>query len=574
MGYDEISQRIHQIREVSPAGVALNISIIVIEKGIDKIMLRVVIADDEYSIIQLVKNLIDSQDVQVVGEAFNGIQAYEEVCKNKPDVLITDIRMPGITGIELIEKAKKDFSNLNVIVISGYQEFEDARNALKFGAREYLLKPIKKVELNAVLSKLSQEKMGENQERNHIQQMTEKLEKSLQVLRSEFLAKVLVDDTQLTGKAKELYNFRGDFFCIALLKIDTYEIYQMNMKQMVSALENLCLKMSLILRSYCCDVEYIIKDTVSYWLLNYENGFSSNVFTQNSQKKMKEKVTEMLINESYKYSFLKFTLVMGEETTVLTGLKKSYEKANIALEKRINFKDSLFFSYDALDAKFQTSCNLRIPDEKRSEFRHNCEIFDIDEAIASLNKLIEEDIELFGEVSFIYSLIDQVLSYLMNLFDQQTVTGKNAAQDIAKFKTQIRNIANFELIKEAFLDYLKKCILDLKEQQNNKDSKPIRIIKEYIEQHYNEPVSLDDIARLVYLSPSYISTAFKLQVGVSFSAYLIQVRLDKAKELLKDTVLNISEIAQQVGYTDVKHFSKLFKKIAGINPIEYRKFYS
>ena len=111
-------------------------------------MLSVFIVDDEQAIINLIHNLIECPDVAIVGEARNGVDAYEMSCDLRPDVVITDIYMPGLDGIELIEKVRETCNDIEFVIISGYRNFKDAYSALKFGVREYLLKPIKKKELS------------------------------------------------------------------------------------------------------------------------------------------------------------------------------------------------------------------------------------------------------------------------------------------------------------------------------------------------------------------------------------------------------------------------------------------
>lgn len=150
-------------------------------------MLRIIIADDEFDIVELCRALITYPGAEIVGEACNGIELLKKIEELHPDVVITDICMPGMTGLELIERAKQEFPAINFIVMSGYTEFQYAQTALRFGVWDYLLKPLKKAELNRALEKLDHELCERAEQRQQAARVQNELQESMDTLREQYV---------------------------------------------------------------------------------------------------------------------------------------------------------------------------------------------------------------------------------------------------------------------------------------------------------------------------------------------------------------------------------------------------
>ena len=190
--------------------------------------MKVLIADDEINIILLIKSLIDRQktDVEIAGEAGDGITALEMVRQLKPDVVITDIRMPGMNGMDLIRHVREEQIPVEFVIISGYSEFEYARSAIQYGVSDYLLKPIKKDELNDVLAKLESQRASRREQQMQFNLMEDRLASNNGILRKNLLQNLLTGDGELfrqalgTGKVKDIFDYRGSFFTVAAVKLD------------------------------------------------------------------------------------------------------------------------------------------------------------------------------------------------------------------------------------------------------------------------------------------------------------------------------------------------------------------
>lgn len=192
-------------------------------------LLKVLIADDEINIILLIKSLIDRKKtaVEIIGEAGDGITALEMVRRLKPDVVITDIRMPGMSGMDLIRHVREEQIPVEFVIISGYSEFEYARSAIQYGVSDYLLKPIKKDELNDVLAKLESQRASRREQQMQFNLMEDRLASNNGILRKNLLQNLLTGDGKLFGQAleagkdKDIFDFRGSCFTVAAVKLDS-----------------------------------------------------------------------------------------------------------------------------------------------------------------------------------------------------------------------------------------------------------------------------------------------------------------------------------------------------------------
>lgn len=536
-------------------------------------MASLIIADDEYNIVELVRKLIECPDIEIAGEALNGWDAYRLVCEKKPDILITDIRMPGCSGIELIEKVKAEFPETDIIVISGYRDFEYAHSALKFGVQEYLLKPIKKAELNSILKKLIEQKESRMQEKERQHRLEEKLKKSVQDLRKEFLYQYVLSerewDEEGVGKIERLFIYSA---CAqaAVLKMDVEEWQPMNQVQLKEVLENICAKLYAVIKEMCLDAEYVCMEKQAVFFLFYQKG-----------KDWEEKVKEMLVqikkvlkNENYKYGFLKFVLALGERIQDSRNIHDSYLTAIKTMEKRINKETGLLIDYGQVRKKYYFGSREWFTAQEHKEIIRYTEACDADSIMELFETVLYRYEQQLEDVSCAYQIACTVVRIINAALVSRGFKEEKEEFRAENMECRIYDCPSKERIKALLATYLEALFQFCVEQQQNKESRPIRIIKDYVNENYASPITLDEIARQVYLSPVYVSATFKAQTGMGFTAYLIEVRIDKAKELLRTTGMNVSEIARKVGYTDVKHFGKLFKKQTGINPAEYRRLFS
>ncbi|SKA98087.1 two-component system, response regulator YesN [Caloramator quimbayensis] len=536
-------------------------------------MCKVVVADDEIKVCQLICNLIDWKAIgmEIVGVANNGIEALELIKRFEPDIVITDIRMPGYDGLELIKYGKEIKENIDFIIISGYSHFEYAKTAIKYGVIDYLLKPIKKDELLEILNKI-REKNRQKSEKISNENIGFNLQKDLKKLRSLFFVeKLLNNDKKKKEVTLEQYNqnyyfkFQPGIFQIFIIKLDyeNEEQFENSLKIIKDKIVSILNKM---LKHECFEMEIYFNNSRGYCLLNYEEANKKII-----RKLLKNCLDEIIIQKNI-YGGIKFTIGIGMTVKDINELENSMIAAEAAIEQRlIEGTDKIIENI-----QFQSYCNDNsLIIDFTNNIEKTIEILDLNGAIkvcelfkdklfknANLSgyeffNFIKEAFNIFLIVLKKYQLDSTILEQINESFYNRLELCSSASQLFLHFERHI---------KESF-----EIVIKNKEQE---DIRPIRISKQFINENYMKPITLKEVSDYVGFNDSYFSYLFKKENGITFLDYLSEVRMNKAKELLKNTDLSVAEICERVGYNDLKYFVKSFKKFTGIKPSEYRKLFS
>jgi two-component system response regulator YesN len=539
-------------------------------------MIKVLVVEDEISICTLIINLINwiPGELVLVGTAANGVEGFDRIVELQPDLVITDIRMPGISGLELIEKVKASNLDPMFIIISGHKEFDYARNAIKFGVEDYLLKPIKRDELNNALSKII------NKHKTHLSQINQQadihtqLTQSIQTIRHDRLFKYFYLSDHNTPRREAIlkdgheFSFQEGHFRILLVCADLIDPSLAEDSQSNFALEKLCDSISNLMASLTYECEYALQGTTASFVMNYRpNGHLIS--------KVQMELTEMILNHEYKYDCLKFCLAMGEEVDQLNDLGRSTLTAKYAIEHRLGNPDVSLIKYEDL-APLGKAVEHHLNEKEKGEFVRCITALNAPAMKLWLSSYFQSDYSDDPVNRYLlYFECDQLVSLL-----RQTLTTSGLVEadpaDLAdqQIKQKQRSTRDKNQLIDYTSHYIEAQIEAISHSKDQQEIQPIKFCKQYISEHYMEQITLDHIARELYLNPVYLGSLFKSKTGISFTNWLLSVRIEKAKELLKTTRHSIYEVAELVGYSDAKHFSRLFFKIEGIKPIEYRKLYS
>jgi len=532
-------------------------------------MYKAIIADDENKTCQLIKMLGDWErfSIEIAAVCTDGEEAYKAIMDIHPDIVITDIRMPIYDGLQLIEKAKGSGIDASFIIISGYRHFEYAQNALRFGIVDYLLKPIDQQQLNEVLEKTCAqlEKKKINQQLNdRAKQIIENEYRRKQV---QFLKDVL--DGKFSGKAallseaemKQKYELeiseRGVFLAM-LLNVENQDILTEG-SLFLEKTDALFSKKF----SFC---RYAITG------IGIRGIWGAIYFEGQDQPKVNEAIKDFyycvrMMEEIYG----EFHPVLGIGTleTQKENFFASFSRAGLAEWQKMAYKNMGIFYYKPLPQR---------------------SIFDMDELAERMKALFSAMELLHIEAvhqwfSAIRGTVSETSEYLVSLYELrgkivetfraclesfQNPEEKKAADLLEEKSYRAGNLEELWDCLESFIvGYLQKKADD----KANSDSKPIFMVKQYVESHLKEAITLDEAAAMAGFAPAYFSNVFKKQTGQNFTEYLTEVRLQEAKRLLRSSDKSIGEIAALTGYPDDKYFRKLFKKVVGIKASEYRKLY-
>lgn len=535
-------------------------------------MLKVLIADDERKVCQLIEKLVDWQalDMQVVATAENGIEAVEKIREFHPDIAITDIRMPGYDGLELIRLGKECSPKMEFVIISGYRHFEYAQTAIQYGVNAYLLKPVKKDELMDTLEKLGEKFKERTKQLSHEEQVKLTMKSDEETLRQTFLLDIISRrDKELLHRP--LAKINGDYhyemksgdYSIGILKLDGHIFDDVQNRQFMA--DKIRSAMGRLLPEYVSEYEMVAAGSFLYFLLNFDEGQKGNV-----RRQMKLLLDEIRVQGGILKDFA-VTLALGAVCGELEGLDASLKNARVLIEERLvagtgkllegelPMKDS--FADSNLFAEFNG---------RMSQALESLEVFQVREVMMQLKSQMlairgitgHEILQMTKEVCNLYLFF--MKNYRIRIEDD-FLENYNAGADNCASAAELFDY----LIRKITASYEKAA--RMKRQDENR---PIRVVKQYIGEHFREPLTLEQVSAVAELSPAYLSTVFKKDTGMTFLEYLSRVRMDMAKQLLKETNCTVADICEQVGYSDVRYFTKTFTRYSGLKPNEYRKLYS
>ena len=528
-------------------------------------MLKVVISDDEELICRLVQALADwkALGMEVAGVASNGLEALELIREVRPDILITDIRMPGCGGLELIERAKKLQPQLEVIIISGYAHFEYAQSAIKFGVGNYLLKPINKEELTSTLEMLGERCRARRTEHVRAFENQESRQKDRERIRRSLISDVLRGaGGGITRDSLETsYYFKGDgeYYRIFLIKIDcsrksiskpALETIQDKIKKTVTA----------GIGKLSRELVFEFEEYTGYGIVNY------NEDERGKLDKGYRNVQNELEGQKDLWGNVALSMALGTEVSNPARLLDSVKMAREILLERFQEGTGGVLKKRpkgcGLSSQVLTEQYKRMIDdavEKMSLEKADMALLQFRQRIGGIPGICGR--ELFGAVLE----AGKVFAIGMG----SGMTEEQRKEYLADLDQCGKSAELFDTLK----NFQRETMENLLEQKKNETGRPVRIAKRYIMEHFNEPITLEEICEATGFSVSYFSAMFKKETGEGFSKYLTRVRIDEAKNLLRETNLPVSEICEKVGYNDRKHFTSVFHKATGLNPAEFRKLY-
>lgn len=536
--------------------------------------MRVLIADDEEKICQLIKNLVNWEELgmHIIAFVNDGIAALDLIQREKPELVITDIRMPGCTGLELIQKAKSISPETEFIIISGYRHFEYAQNAIRYGVKNYLLKPIKKVELNEELEKIRKNYSMKAKSREDGIKTTMLMEQTKEKIRAGFLEDALFKNLLKTKKLSlsdinETYQFHfsQDVFQVIAVKIDGLDLNIQTETEYIQDKLNRLIDKTLV--KSCADLEYIWTDNFCYVLLNYQTEQSKGI-----RHGLKNILDNLLLQKDI-LNTLFITIGIGNPADCIDDIFHSAKLARRAVEQRIlDGPNRLIDASDTGSSQFPYS---QMFEEFNKSLTRGIESLNENEIVYAIQNL-QNDISSKREMNG-YEVL-QMAKEAMNLF-LFTIRNRNTPDEADEnyFDRFLRGLEN-QYSVTGVINYLKEQVLELFEKYKyiclSEENRPIREAKKYIRENYKNNISLTIVGEQIGFNGTYLSTLFKKEAGCTFSEYLIQVRMEKAKELLKETNDTVAAICEDVGYSDLKSFTKNFRAYTGLRPNEYRKIYS
>ena len=542
-------------------------------------MLKIFLAEDEVVVRETIKRMIPWEELgfELVGEAADGEMALPLLIRQQPDLLITDIKMPFMDGLTLARLAKKEIPGLKVVILSGYDDFNYAKQAIGIGVEDYLLKPITK---NALIERLSEIRSRYEHEKTQ-KEYYEKFQREMQ--------------------AYEKNSSRDFFEALVGGSMDMMEVYKRAEKL---GLDIVAEAYNVLIFTMNCDEDFSgQRDEYSSWeaeslelLENFFAGhssamlFRSNIFSYGvllkGQRETIEENTRECVDEIRKIlsrqdGRREWFLAVGQSVERLSQIQKSYHTASRAFSQRYLYDENILY-YDEMETMEHPGGQAETED---NAYLQKVDVNALNPAILQkfLSNGLQEETENFVK-DYFYAIGQEPMESLV--FRNYVIL--NVRFSVISFikglgcDTNEMESADTEEVlaesgknMESAIAYAKKMIsqaIEIRDQNSgNKNRSILKTAVDFIDSHYmDEEISLNTVANVANVSSNHFSALFSQNMGQTFIEYLTSLRMNKAKELLRCTGMRSSEIAGEIGYKDAHYFSYLFKKTQGMTPSDYR----
>ena len=526
-------------------------------------MLKVIIADDEERVCRLVQVLADwdALGMEVAGTASNGLEALELVKQVRPDILITDIRMPGCYGLELIQHAKESLPQLEIVIISGYAHFEYAQSAIKHGVGDYLLKPIQKGELMATLRKLgdrcrSRQAQGQQAVRQYSQEDLFRLQNRLVL---DLAQRRLKSPSAKLLEQEYHVSVQPGLLQVMLLKLD-YDLEQFSPASVGVIWEKAKKIFEPLLQPVCHGIVFYFQDAWGCAILNYSPSQREAL-----RSRLREGLNQLVAQQAL-FGPVECSLGLSTPTDRPEELPQRFWESNDAICERLlegsgrmleGRPASSALAEENLLERYGRSVELLM--DTLGQFQAQQAAQQLEEsAMAVPGVRGRELLELVRSAGKLFAL---------------RVCGEDARQETEHFEKQCLQCSRASDLFVCLRQFQGHLLERTLQRRESGSQRPIRVAKQYVQSHYSQNITLEDVCAATGFSVSYFSALFKKETGEGFAKYLTRVRMERAKELLQETNLPVAEICSQVGYGDLKHFNQTFKKVTSLSPGQYRKLY-
>lgn len=535
-------------------------------------MYRILLVDDEILVRDAIRENINWQemDCELVGDCENGKQAAEFVQTHEVDIVLTDILMPFMDGMELSRFLYENYPEIVIVVFSGFGEFEYAKKAIQYNVSEYLLKPVTATELTEVIGRMKGKVDQSRKEKKKMESLTRKSEKyreNEQAIRFRTLENLVncTTDVQESVKALEEMNIHltGPAYRVAVFDIDLYsDLYTVDTeKRQESAL------MAFVLFNISDEIVRRENAGLAYQeggnrvcvLFEGKPSRSANKKIQDLCREIQQKIKEVM--------GLAASIGIGGWVEKLDELLLSHDAARDALQYRYLLGGSLLFdtverhqSQDIYLYHALVTLKAALKGERHEE---------AEKALSAMEDEICSALPVKSRACmYLQQIVREANSVCENIPGDQNARQQNQEETLSRIPKQ----KSFEAACKVVREHIDGIFAFLEEANSSSGQRQARMALDYIRENYMNPdLSLNGLCSYLNISTSYFSTIFKELTGETFTEVLIRTRMDKAKELLETTTLKNYEIAEKVGFADPHYFGISFKKMTGCTPTEYAK---
>ena len=523
---------------------------------------KVMLVDDEEDVAQAIMKKLNWEEMGFESPryAHNGLEALELSEESRPDIVMTDIKMPYMDGMELARNLRKLYPNIRIIIFSGFDEFEYAKEAIRLEAEEYILKPIDADELKAVFSRVHEALDRDIDEKLNVAKLENYYMDSLPLLQEDFFASLVEGRVTEDRIDKLLSDYRidlgGPFYLIAIVHISTSSVPEGMNPVFLSVSVRKLLEERMDPKWGCRFFSYMGSTVMIAQLASRKD---ASAFTDECDRlcRLAESICKA-----------KVTIGIGSLVDNLTSIRDSYQRGRDAVSYRV-----LYGHTKAINISEISPMEREEPSEETdslSDVFKKMKMSDRETVDEAARRYIESNMGQQGTIQnyrfFVMELVSEVYKFVKN--NQLDVNEVFDMKEDVYAKVQ-------QMSREELSDWFSGICISMHELIADKRSGNTRSFvtkaKDYVADHYSDQeLSIDFICNYLGVSSAYFSTVFKKETGKTFVGYLTDFRMEKAERMLLETDEKTYVIAQEVGYSDPNYFSYVFKKQFGVSPSKYK----
>jgi two-component system response regulator YesN len=524
---------------------------------------KVMLVDDEEDVAQAILKKLNWEEMgfEIPRYAHNGLEALELAEESRPDIVMTDIKMPYMDGMELSHNLKRLYPNIRIIFFSGFDDFEYAKEAIRLEAEEYILKPIDADELKAVFGRVHDALDRDIDEKLNVAKLENYYMDSLPLLQEDFFASLvegrIVEDRIPKFLDDYRIDLKGPFYIVSVVHVSRTVIPEGMNPVLLSVSVRKLLEEKMDLRWGCKFFSYL-GNTVIIAQLSQEK--EAHAFTDDCDRLCR--LAESMCKANV-------TIGIGGLVSHLRDVDTSYQGARDAVSYRVLYGHTKAINISEI-APLEKEPETPADSEGLTDVFKKMKMADSETVEASARQFIDQNLEKQASIQsfrfFVMELVSELYKFLKNnqldvsqVFDTnediyalvQQMEGKELSDNFARVCVRVH-----ELIADKRSDTTRSFVIKA---------------KEYVADHYSDQdLSIDFICNYLGVSSAYFSTVFKKETGKTFVGYLTDYRMEKAEKMLVETDEKTYIIAQQVGYSDPNYFSYVFKKQFGVSPSKYK----
>ncbi len=534
----------------------------------NKTMIKLCVIDDIKSVVDMISKKIEWDDhgIEIVGTALNGEEGLQLVREVKPDIILTDIRMPRMDGLEMTRAILEFLPSSKIIILSAYTDFAYAQQAIRLGAYDFVKKPFSIDEIVGAVLKAKSAFEQDQQEKTKIIEMEKKIKESLPILRQEYFT-LLMHHQSSEMNAR----MRWEFLEIGLVPKD-FVVFIVEIDKFIEKYHTLPIQEIELIRF---SLQNILEETISASTTGiiFREAINRYVCVMNcADNQMAAMISEACCANVSLYSNCTVSIGVGIIVNRIQELPGSYRQALNALSYHFYTDGNGVFSYTSMEVKEQGIPNYSL--SKEQDFLFALRSGNREKSLHYLEEIISDLIDTYPlpDPKYVenvcYEISSKIFRVMLEKFPYETV------HPLENRLIDFKNKAHISLqdIRELLINLCEEGCSWIEKERSHESNKIIHQVKDYIIANLNMDLSLEHCARQVNLSQGYFSNLFKKVLGISFQQFVIHEKMEKAKSMLIGDY-QVQEIAEELGYEHRRYFSDIFKKHTGMTPTEFKSHY-